>query len=593
TVVVPKPTLWGVAEGNLYELVTSIEVEGKEVDEARDRFGIRSIRYDAKEGFFLNGENTAIKGVCLHHDGGLVGAAVPKDVWRRRFEELREGGCNAIRVAHQPGARDFMELCDEMGFLVQTEFFDEWDLPKDKRLNRWEQEPDYITRGYAEHFQERAESDLKITALRDRNHPSVIMWCIGNEIEWTYPRYKAATGYFGAEANGNYFWTLPPFSADEIKARYEASEEGPYVLAETAAKLARWTKEMDDTRPTVANMILPSIGHVSGYADALDIIGYSYRRVMYDRGHRDHPEKMIMGTENLPQWHEWKAIEERPFIPGTFLWTGIDYMGEVHKRGWPLKALSSGLLDVGGFRKPAWQMYRTLWREEPHVYLCSQTVEKSPFKIEGEAVVEKKPGAWEKRLWFWHEVNEHWNYETAGEMVIVEGYTNCEEVELFLDGVSLGVKRLGDFEDRMLKWAVPYAVGELKAVGTKDGEKVEFVVRTHAEPTAVVLEVDRESLAANEYDCVHVFAQLVDGEGNPVLSDEREVSFEVVGPCNVLGVDNGAATSIQDYQAMKVTTSKGRAMMILQALDEAGEIVIRGVGDGLEGEEVKVEVTEP
>lgn len=381
--------MWSPEQPALYTAITTIRQGEHIVDRLDTRFGVRDIYFDPKTGFYLNGVKTAIKGVNLHHDAGAVGVAVPKDVWRRRLASLKRAGTNAIRTAHNPASEEFLNLCDEMGFLVQAEIFDEWDNPKDKRLNQWERHSDRISRGYADYFQQEAEEDLKIAVKRDRNHPSIFMWSIGNEIEWTYPRYKAATGYFDMNASGNYFYNPPFITEQEIKDRFHKSEPGQYVLAKTAAKLSNWVKELDTTRPVTANLILPSVSHISGYTDALDVVGYSYRRVIYDYGHERYPDKPIMGTENVVQWHEWKAVIEREFISGTFLWTGVDYLGEAHG-AWPRKAVRSGMLDLAGFETPAYSLYRTLWSDEPYIAITTQTEDKSLYKRDGkQKVVEK------------------------------------------------------------------------------------------------------------------------------------------------------------------------------------------------------------
>ncbi|MGB5437288.1 MAG: glycoside hydrolase family 2 TIM barrel-domain containing protein, partial [Maribacter sp.] len=290
-----NPELWDIETPTLYVSKTTIIHNGEPIDTHEMNFGIRTINFDPDKGFFLNGKNRKIKGVCLHHDAGLVGAAVPKGLWKRRLEKLKEAGCNAIRIAHNPASQEFLDLCDEMGFLVQDEFFDEWDNPKDKRKNMNEQSVDYITRGYAEHFQDWAEKDLKNTVLAHRNHPSIIQWSIGNEIEWTYPRNGEATGFFNnMHWSGNYFWALPPNSPDQIKKQLEILPRGKYDIGETAQKLADWTRELDTTRFVIANCILPSSSYESGYIDALDMVGYSYRRVIYDYGHKNYPDKPIM-----------------------------------------------------------------------------------------------------------------------------------------------------------------------------------------------------------------------------------------------------------------------------------------------------------
>ncbi|UXX77848.1 DUF4982 domain-containing protein [Reichenbachiella carrageenanivorans] len=587
---VASPELWDIYQPNLYRAVTTLESK-KLSSSTTTTFGIRQFKFDPNTGFTLNGTNHKIKGVCLHHDAGLVGAAVPKGVWRRRLQILKDGGCNAIRIAHNPGSNEFLDLCDEMGFLVQDEFFDEWDNPKDKRWNQNERSVDYVTRGYGEHFQEWAEKDLKAVMLSHRNHPSIIQWSIGNEIEWTYPRNADATGFFNnMDWSGNYFWSESPYSPEKIKEQLEVLPKGKYDMGETAQKLSDWTKEMDTTRPVVANCILPSASHLSGVGDALDIIGYSYRRVLYDYGHKNYPNKVIMGTENLPQYHEWKAIMDRPFISGTFLWTGIDYMGEIRKP-WPTKGTLSGMLDFAGFTKPSYHMMKTLWNSEPHIYLATKELNKSINRIDEQSgqLVAKNPKAWETALWVWHDVNNHWNY-VPGEIVSVELYSNCESIELFLNGESRGKRTLDEFEDHIYKWGVPFEAGELKAVGQLNGQTVEQVLRTASQPVAIQLTIDETTLQADGYDVAHVVAQLVDEDGHPVKSEEAKITFDIDGDLRMLGVDNGSGTSTQDFYANEVVTNQGKALFIVQSLKTKGDATIKASGKDLTSAQVKLEV---
>ncbi|AWG22686.1 glycoside hydrolase family 2 [Flavobacterium faecale] len=563
---VKNPKLWDVVSPSMYTAQFKIVQNGKTVDENQTKFGIRTIKFDANTGFYLNGQNMKIKGVCLHHDAGLVGAAVPEGVWRRRFEKLKEAGVNAIRISHNPGSDEFISLCDEMGIMVQDEFFDEWDNPKDKRKNMKEQSVDAITRGYGEHFQEWAERDLKNTMLAHRNHPSIIQWSIGNEIEWTYERNAKATGFFdNMDWSGNYFWSLPPNSIETIKENLRSLPREKYDIGETAKKLAKWTKEMDTTRYVIANCILPSSSYESGYADALDMIGYSYRRVVYDYGHKNYPKLPIMGTENVAQWHEWKAIMERPFISGTYLWTGIDYLGEANKQ-WPKKGIDSGILDYAGFEKPSYHMMKSLWNDAPELYIATQRLEKSIYKINEQTgePVEKKKNGWETALWVWHDVNEHWEYQ-SGDKTIVEIYSNCDEVELFLNDKSLGKKRLIDFDDRIYKWAVPFQAGKLTARGTKSGKTISSERVTPTEAYRVQLTTDKTSLSADGYDVAHIVAQVVDKDNNPVKTVNPTITFSIDGNVKILGVDNGAVDNVQDFQSNTITTSKGRCLLIVQS----------------------------
>lgn len=584
-ITVIAPTRWQLDAPELYTAITQLIENDKVIDEISTKFGIRTIDYKSNSGFYLNGKNIKIKGVNIHHDAGLVGVAVPKDVWRRRLAKLQEAGTNAIRMAHNPASQELMDLCDEMGLLVQAEIFDEWDNPKDKRLNQQERHDDYISRGYSDYFQIHAESDLKATVKRDRNHPSLIMWSIGNEIEWTYPRYAKATGYFDMNAGGNYFYNLPFITPEEIKQRFHDSVAGEYVLAKTAKKLSNWVKELDTTRPVTANMILPSVSNISGYADALDIVGYSYRRVIYDYGHKLFPDKMILGTENVVQWHEWKAVMERDFIAGTFLWTGIDYMGESHN-AWPKKATQSGMLDIAGFKKPSYHLFKTLWNDEPHSYLTTQTLEKSPYKLLNDnTVVEKKPGAWQQYVWFWHDVNHHWNYQ-EGELIAIETYSNCQQVELFLNDVSLGKQSLETHPDRIYKWVIPYKKGTLNVKGLS-GCVSEDTIYTADKATQLSLTVDKNTLSMSENQVTHIEIQLTDKDAYNVTLQEKTITLSLPEGLTLLGVDNGWHSNIQDYQSNTITTHKGKALAIVKA-NKLGKFELSINADGIQTSKIEI-----
>lgn len=587
---IQSPRLWSLDIPHLYTATTSVTQNDRVVDRYQTRFGIREIRFDPENGFFLNGKRTAIKGVCLHHDGGLVGAAVPEGVWKRRLAKLKSAGCNAIRTAHNPASKEFLNLCDEMGLLVQEEFYDEWDNPKDKRLNMVEQHDDRITRGHAEFFQEYAKRDLKATMRRDRNHPCIIQWSIGNEIEWTYPRYRQASGYFDADASGNYFWTPPHLIPEEIKERFRETPAGKYVLAETARKLSRWTKEMDTTRPVVSNCILPSVSHVTGYADALDVVGYSYRRVVYDYSRTHFPDTIVMGTENVPQWHEWKAVMQRPFVAGLFLWTGVDYMGESHE-DWPRKSVLSGLLDTAGFEKPSFHMMKTLWSDDPHVFLCTQPLADSKYQLDPTSgvLVGKTSGDWERRTWIWHDVNRHWNYQPEEE-IVVEVIANSDRVELFLDDRSLGIKSLSDFPDRIFKWLVPFSAGTLEARFVECDVTHSDRLSTAGEPTEIILSSDNDLLRSDGKDVAHIVAQLVDADRNPVRNQELEITFEIEGNVTKLGVDNGSGITVDEYQSDRVPTHQGRCLTIVQSKRTPTQAVIRARAGKLRSKPMTIEV---
>lgn len=588
---IDNPKLWDIENPHLYKAITSIQKNNKIIQNYTTTFGVRTIHFDTNTGFYLNGVNMKIKGVCLHHDGGLVGAAVPKGVWKRRLQILKDGGVNAIRVSHNPASKEFLEVCDELGLLVQDEFFDEWDNPKDKRFNQNESKStDYITRGYVEHFQEWAEKDLTNIMLSHRNHPSIFQWSIGNEIEWTYPRNADATGFFNNMSwKGNYFWSEPPYSIKEIKNQLETLPKAKYDIGETANKLSKWTKALDTTRPVTANLILPSASHLSGYTDALDVIGYSYRRVLYDYGHKNYPDKPIMGTENLVQYHEWKAIMERPFIAGTFLWTGIDYMGEI-RDPWPVRVQPSGMLNSAGFKKGSYHMMKTLWNDEPHIHFATQNIEKSLNKIDKNGnIIAKDSEKWKQALWVWEDVNEHWNYNND-EMVSVEIYSNCDEIELFLNDTSLGRKKLLDFEDHIYKWGIPFVDGKLVAKGIKDGEAFSKEIITARKATKIQLLSEEKNIKANNYDVSHIILQLTDNDGNPVKTDDRKITFTIEGKARLLGIDNGWKKSTEKFQSNSGTTHNGRTLLVIQAKDKKETVKITANAKGLPSQTININI---
>jgi len=582
-----SPLLWDTENPNMYSLVSEVYVNEELVDEYSTLFGIREFKFDAEEGFFLNGKNMLIKGVCIHHDGGLVGAAVPKGVWKRRLQKLKDAGCNAIRTAHNPPSEEFLDLCDEMGFLVQDEAFDEFQNPKDKRKNYNQQSEDAETKGYTAHFDEWSKRDIQAMVLRDRNHPSIIMWSIGNEIEWTFPQYGNATGYWGSNkvGNVNYYWDEPPFSIEKIKKTFLAKNEKD-ACAQTAQNLSSWVKELDSSRPVTANLVIPSVSLISGYGDALDIIGLSYRQAVYDYCRRNYPDKVILGTENWARYHEWKPVVDNAYMSGIFMWTGIDYMGE--SRSWPVRGSGSGLLNFAGFDKPSYHMFKSLWNTEPHIYITTQIEKESPYKWDAlkKQVVEKEEGWAAHQKWSWQNVNTHWNYK-AGESIMVEVYTNQAAVELFVNNKSYGIQKLEDVTDYILKWNVPYNDGQIKAVAIDN--KTEQIISTSSKAVKMSVVSDRKTLLADAYDVAHIEVQLLDENGSPVKHLESEVEFEITGPIKLLGVDNGSPRSVQKYQNNKVITYEGRCLLIVQSTNETGVSQITVKGEELRETKISIE----
>ena len=590
SVVINNPKLWDTENPNMYKAVTYISRDGQIVDQYETPFGIRSIEFVNNEGFYLNGKNTLMKGVCLHHDGGLVGVAVPRGVWKRRLAKLKAAGVNAIRTSHNPFSAEFLDLCDEMGFLVQNEIFDEISYAKDKRLNMNDRQIDYVTRGYAEHFARWAESDLKRAVLRDRNHPSVVQWSIGNEIEWAYKNYWLATGFFpdpeDPKKNTGFFGKAPMHSPEQLKERFEALEKGEYELAKVAKNLNDWIKELDATRPTTANLIIPQISHISGYADAVDIAGYSYRNVIFPWSQKHFPESHTTINECPGTLDDWNQVLLYPEVFSMFMWTGIDYIGERHQ-DWPEKSAWGDMLDLAGFEVPGYDYFKSIWNNEPHISIGTVKLAGSRFKADEYTgfPVPKNDNSWK---WKTAEANLHWNYQ-ADEKILVEVISNYSTVELLLNGRSLGYRSMSMSQDRIMRWIVPYQEGKLTARGVLGNIETIAELKSAGKPTKLQVVVDQESLIADAYDVAHVVVQLVDKDGVPVQIENTRMEFDITGPAKLLGVDNGAWTNTQDFQSNSLVSSKGRALAIIQSTKEEGQIVVTVKADGYDSQTIQLD----
>ncbi len=584
-----NPKLWDCENPNMYKAVTSLIQDGNTVDEYTTPFGIRNIEFKVGEGFFLNGEPTLMKGVCLHHDAGLVGAAVPRGVWKRRLSLLKEGGVNAIRTSHNPYSQVFMDLCDEMGFLVQDEIFDEFDYPKDKRQNYHDRHDDYITRGYTEHFQEWGKSDLARTILRDRNHPSVVQWSIGNEIEWTYLHYRYVTGFWedpnDPQNSGDYWGSPPIYSPEELKRRYEESEKGEYILTETAERLNGWIKELDTSRPTTTNLVIPHISMVSGYADAVDLVGYSYRNVEIPWAKKHFPNVQTSIHECPGNWDDWKYVLENPGVYSMFMWTGIGYIGERDGR-WPDKSGWGDMLDIAGFKNQGWNYFKSIWVDEPHLSIGTKSLKRSGFQwdeLSGQLV--SRNG----RAFGWGNSNMHWNYQ-KGDTMVVEVCSNHSTVELLINGRSLGYRSMSESPDRLLRWMVPFEEGTLTARTGFDGAELCAELSTASKPATFTLTSDKTTLKADAYDVAHLVVQLTDEHGNPVLTDNAEISFEMEGDARILGVDNGAPDNIQGFQSDHIKTDKGRCLIIVQSGLTSGPLHLTALAEGYGSQKITINI---
>jgi hypothetical protein len=521
-----EPLLWSVENPNLYSLEVKLFINDTICDRYSEKVGFRNIRFDASEGFFLNGKNMKLKGVCIHHDAGALGAAVPREVWQRRLQKLKETGCNAIRMSHYPHQDYLYELCDEMGFLVQDEAFDEWEYGKNKWIEGWNVgKPG--NDGYHEYFNEWAERDVRDMVLRNRNHPSIIMWSIGNEIDYPNDPYShevLSTGRNPQIYGRGYLPNNPPASR----------------LGQISAKLAKVVRETDSTRPVTAALAGVVMSNTTSYPQNIDVVGYNYQEYRYAEDHHNYPNRIIYGSENNRSADAWRAVDTSKNIFGQFLWTGFDFMGEAGR--WPARSSGAGLMDLAGFPKTDYYIRQTLWLDKPVIYLVAGRVRNGQ--------PERGPRA-TKPSWNWN----------SGDSVRVNCITNATEAELFLNGKSLGKKSKRDTTQRGLNWTLPYEPGELSVKGYNEGKEVaNDKLITSREPATLIVVADKKRFRTNRENLVHLEVFIKDAKGNPVYEATNEITVDIKGPAVLLGLESGDITSHEDYKANKRKAFNGRLL---------------------------------
>jgi beta-galactosidase len=570
TLRVPRPQPWDLAHPHLYTAVTTVERAGRVVDRLETVFGIRSIRFDPDRGFLLNGKLVRLQGVCDHHDLGPLGTAVNRRALQRQLEILKEMGCNAIRTSHNPPAPELLDLCDRMGLVVMDEAFDCWrrgKTPNDYHLL----------------FADWHEKDLRALVRRDRNHPCVVLWSIGNEVP------------------------------------DQASRDGPKL----AAELAGMVHEEDRSRPVTAACDNVRSGY-NGFQKALDVFGYNYKPAEYGKFHRANPTIPVFGSETAscvssrgeyffpvkgdklagradfqvssydlyaPPWAwppdvEFRGLDRYRFAAGEFVWTGFDYLGEptpyggdsrqmltftdqavrrrmadeLKRRGKilvPSRSSYFGIVDLCGLPKDRFYIYQARWRPElPMAHILP-----------------------------------HWNWpERAGQVTPVHVYTSGDEAELFLNGKSQGRKARGKYEYR-LRWdEVIYEPGELKVVAYKGGKRwAEDVVRTTGPAARLVLRADRTRLRADGMDLAFVTAAVADADGRTVPRSRNRIRFTVEGPAEIVAVDNGDATDHESFRAPDRRAFNGLCVVVVRTkAGAAGEITLRARADGLRAAETRL-----
>lgn len=532
---VSNPHLWSPASPYLYAVQTQVIVDGNVTDTYSSTLGIRYFSFSSTSGFSLNGVNMKINGVCLHHDLGSLGAAVNYRAIERELQIMKDMGCNAIRTSHNPPDPQMLEICDRLGLMVMDEAFDCWETGKNSN-------------DYHLYFNNWAQTDLQAMVTRDRNHPSIIMYSIGNEI--------------------------------------------PSPSVATATKLKNWVKDVDNTRPVTLGTFAVSMGDATpqAVASVLDLVGYNYFPYMYDGGHNNHPEWKMFGSEtssavrsrgvyktptnkniltdsdnqcssydnSVVSWgnsaeSSYNEINKRNYMAGEFIWTGFDYIGEPTPYEWPAKSSYFGIVDTCGFPKDIYYFYQSKWSTKPMVHILP-----------------------------------HWNW-SAGTNVEVWAYSNCDTVELFLNGKSLGSKSVGTAGH--LSWSVPWSSGTLRAKGTKGGTVVYDEVVTAGTPSKVLLKPDRTSVKADGKDLIYIETDIADGNNVTVPTADNTVNFSVSGPGVIVGVDNGNPISTEAYKGSSRKAFSGKCLVIVQPTKVNGTIVVTASSNGLSSGSVSIAST--
>ena len=574
---VSKPKLWSCESPYIYTLRTEIVAGGKVVDTYETTTGFRTFKFDAAKGFSLNGKSMKINGVCQHHDLGCLGAAINEDALHRQLRILKEMGTNAIRCSHNPPAPELLAMCDTMGFIVMDESFDMWRRRKTQN-------------DYARFFDEWAERDLTDLVLRDRNHPSILIWSIGNEVleQWS-----------SADADN-----LTAEQANLIlNAGHDASTlahgEELSVNSILTRNLCAIIRRYDTTRPITAGCNEPDPKNHLFKSGALDIIGFNYHHQWVKDVPKNFPGQPFIFSESVSalqtrgfymmpsdkvykapvEWwlpyqdpsfqcsaydnmhaswsstHEetWDVVKHNDFVGGQFIWTGFDYIGEPTPYGFPARSSYFGLIDLAGFPKDTYYMYQSEWTDKQVLHLFP-----------------------------------HWNWLEGQDIDMWCYYNNADEVELFINGRSQGVKAKKDSHEFHLMWRVKFEPGEVKAVARKDGKVVaDKVIRTAGAPAALSLTADRTHFGKNPNgdNLAFITVEVVDKDGNLCPRAEDQIFFDVEGG-RIVGTDNGNPVSMERFKEPKRKAFNGKCLVVVAT--DGGDVKLKARGYQLQGGEILI-----
>ena len=516
---VTQPRMWSPQQPNLYALrMRLLGPDGEPADAATLPVGLRTLRFDPDRGFAINGEWTKVKGVCLHDDAGVLGTAVPPEVWRWRLMQLKSLGVNAIRMSHNPHAPALYALCDTLGLLVMDEASDEWEFPKRKWLEGWNKGiPGF--QGTFDYFEEWIERDVADMVRRDRCHPSIFLWSIGNEVDYPNDPYSHPI----LDGDGADF-TQP------IYGGYQPTQPNAERIGYIAKRLADVVRRHDTSRPTTGALAGVVMSNQTAYPEAVDVVGYNYTESRYAEDHRRYPKRVIYGSENRHDLAAWRAVSDNAHIFGQFLWTGIDYLGE--SGPWPARGSEAGLLNLAGDIKPNGHYRAALWATQPVCYIGAYP--------RNAATGQRRRAA----DWVSPYAPAVWNFR-PGQPVRVVCYTNASNASLTLNGAPVGGEPARDADTGILYWDIDYAPGTLRAEAVGFDHLLAPKAARQEPPvaTAVLTTTGRPAalrattIVSGEVSIIRV--EVVDDEGRRVTLADNEVECHTRGGARLLGLENG------------------------------------------------------
>lgn len=559
TLEVNHPKMWDLENPNLYQLKTKVLKKGKIIDENITQTGFRSFTFDPNKGFALNGKWMKMKGVCLHHDAGVLGSAVPREVWKSRLITLKKIGVNAIRTSHNPQSPDFYELCDELGLLVLNEAYDEWEFPKRKWLKGWNVgTPGF--EGTYDIFKKWSVKDLEDMVRRDRNHLSVFAWSIGNEVDYPNDPYSHPV----LDGGSNTGFSQP------IYGGYKKDAPDAMQLGVIAKRLVAAVKKYDTSRPTTAGLAGVAMSNETEYPSALDITGYNYTESKYKSDHATYPNRVIYGSENRHDIKAWYAVKNNEFIFGQFLWTGIDYLGE--SRPWPTRGFYSGLVDFSGNIKPRGYFRQSLWSNSPMIYIGTYPQNKHK---KNQLSIDALP---------------LWNYQND-EIIRVVCYTNAPKARLELNGVIVGVEKEYDLTTGIIAWDIPFKSGKLEAVGIDNNNKVisRYQINTAKQASALTVLASSQSIDKDR-GVIQLHVQVLDENGQLVMGAENEITCTIKGPAVLLGLEAGNNTDMTDYTDNMQCVYHGNISTYIQAIGKTGTVKVQFKSPSLKSTKVSIEI---